>query len=291
MKPAPFDYIAATSVDMAAAALADGGDDAKIIAGGQSLVPLLNFRLLRPSILIDINRIESLAFISETATDIRVGALTRQYQLETSPVIARHLPVLSCAMTHVAHLAIRNRGTIGGSLAHGDPAAELPMMALLLDAELHIGSVAAARITAARDFFLDALTVDLNAGEIVTEIALPKLPPQTGWGFAEVSRRRGDFALAAAAATLAVAAGAIVEARIALSGIGRTAVRAATAESLLVGHALEPPLVSQAIEAVRAAIGPDTDLHASADYRRHLAGVLTGRALAAAWRRANESAA
>jgi CO/xanthine dehydrogenase FAD-binding subunit len=291
MKPAPFDYIAATSVDMAAAALADGGDDAKIIAGGQSLVPLLNFRLLRPSILIDINRIESLAFISETATDIRVGALTRHYQLETSPVIARHLPVLSCAMTHVAHLAIRNRGTIGGSLAHGDPAAELPMMALLLDAELHIGSVAAARITAARDFFLDALTVDLNAGEIVTEIALPKLPPQTGWGFAEVSRRRGDFALAAAAATLAVAAGAIVEARIALSGIGRTAVRAATAESLLVGHALERPLVSQAIEAVRAAIGPDTDLHASADYRRHLAGVLTGRALAAAWRRANESAA
>ncbi|HWS08690.1 MAG TPA: FAD binding domain-containing protein, partial [Xanthobacteraceae bacterium] len=286
MKPAPFDYIAATSVDMAAAALADGGDDAKIIAGGQSLVPLLNFRLLRPSILIDINRIESLAFISETATDIRVGALTRHYQLETSPVIARHLPVLSCAMTHVAHLAIRNRGTIGGSLAHGDPAAELPMMALLLDAELHIGSVSAARITAARDFFLDALTVDLNAGEIVTEIALPKLPPQTGWGFAEVSRRRGDFALAAAAATLAVAAGAIVEARIALSGIGRTAVRAATAESLLVGHALEPPLVSQAIEAVRAAIEPDTDLHASADYRRHLAGVLTGRALAAAWRRA-----
>ena len=211
MKPAPFDYIAATSVDMAAAALADGGDDAKIIAGGQSLVPILNFRLLRPSILIDINRIESLAFIRETATDIRVGALTRHYQLETSPVIARHLPVLSCAMTHVAHLAIRNRGTIGGSLAHGDPAAELPMMALLLDAELHIASVAGARITAARDFFLDALTVDLNAGEIVTEIVLPKLPPQTGWGFAEVSRRRGDFALAAVAATLTVAAGAIAK--------------------------------------------------------------------------------
>src|SRR6478752_116834 len=291
MKPAPFDYIAATSVDMAAASLAEAGDDAKIIAGGQSLVPLLNFRLLRPSILVDINPIGTLAFITETATDIRIGALTRHHQLETSPVIARHLPVLSCAMTHVAHLAIRNRGTIGGSLAHGDPAAELPMMALLLDAELHIASVAGARTTAARDFFLDALTVDLAAGEIVTEIVLPKLPPRTGWGFAEVSRRRGDFALAAAAATLAVAAGAIVEARIALTGVGRTAVRAATAESLLVGHALEPPLVSHAIEAVRAAIQPDTDLHASADYRRHLAGVLTGRALAAAWRRANESAA
>jgi CO/xanthine dehydrogenase FAD-binding subunit len=291
MKPAPFDYIAATSVDMAAAALAEGDGDAKIIAGGQSLVPLLNFRLLRPSILIDINRIDSLAFIRETATDIRVGALTRHHQLETAPVIARHLPVLSCAMTHVAHLAIRNRGTIGGSLAHGDPAAELPMMALLLDAELHIASVAGARTTAARDFFLDALTVDLAAGEIVTEIVLPKLPPRTGWGFAEVSRRRGDFALAAAAATLTVAAGAIIEARIALTGVGRTAVRAAAAESLLVGHALEPPLASQAIEAVRAAIEPDTDLHASADYRRHLAGVLTSRALAAAWGRANESAA
>jgi CO/xanthine dehydrogenase FAD-binding subunit len=291
MKPAPFDYIAATSVDMAAASLADGGHDAKIIAGGQSLVPLLNFRLLRPSILIDINRIDSLAFIRETATDICIGALTRHHQLETSPVIARHLPVLSCAMTHVAHLAIRNRGTIGGSLAHGDPAAELPMMVLLLDAELHIASVAGARTTAAREFFLDALTVDLAAAEIVTEIVLPKLAPRTGWGFAEVSRRRGDFALAAAAATLTVAAGAIVEARVALTGVGRIAVRATTAESLLVGHALTPDLSSEVVAALRAAIEPDTDLHASADYRRHLAGVLTGRALAAAWRRANESTA
>src|SRR5580704_5696153 len=170
MKPAPFDYIAATSVDMAAAALADGGDDAKIIAGGQSLVPLLNFRLLRPSILIDINRIESLAFISETATDIRVGALTRHFQLETSPVIARYFPVMSCAMTHVAHLAIRNRGTIGGSLSHADPAAELPMLALLLDATLHVVSASGERTVAACDFFLDALTVDLGGGDIVTEI-------------------------------------------------------------------------------------------------------------------------
>jgi CO/xanthine dehydrogenase FAD-binding subunit len=291
MKPAPFDYIAATSVEMAAASLAEAGDDAKIIAGGQSLVPLLNFRLLRPSVLVDINPIESLSFITETATDIRIGALTRHYQLETSPVIARHLPVLSCAMTHVAHLAIRNRGTIGGSLAHGDPAAELPMMALLLDAELRIGSVSGARTTAARDFFLDALTVDLGAGEIVTEVVLPKLPPRTGWGFAEVARRHGDFALAAVAATLTVAADAIVEARIATTGVGRTALRVAEAESLLVGQALTPHLSGQAVEAVRAAVEPESDLHASADYRRHLAGVLTSRAVAAAWRRAKESAA
>jgi carbon-monoxide dehydrogenase medium subunit len=276
---------------MAVAALAAAGADAKIIAGGQSLVPMLNFRLLRPSILVDINRIPGLAFIAETENDIRVGALTRHHQLETSPVIARHLPVLSCAMTHVAHLAIRNRGTIGGSLSHGDPAAELPMLALLLDAELHIASASAKRTVAARDFFLDALTVDLAGGDIVTEIALPKLPPQTGWGFAEVARRRGDFALAAVAVILTVVAGAIAQARIALTGVGPTALRAVAAEALLVGHALEPDQTSRAIDGVRAAIEPETDLHASADYRRHLAGVLTGRALAAAWRRATASAA
>jgi len=291
MKPASFDYIAADSLDMAVAALAAAGADAKIIAGGQSLVPMLNFRLLRPSILVDINRIPGLAFIAETENDIRVGALTRHHQLETSPVIARHLPVVSCAMSHVAHLAIRNRGTIGGSLSHGDPAAELPMLALLLDAEFHIASASAKRTVAARDFFLDALTVDLAGGDIVTEIALPKLPPQTGWGFAEVARRHGDFALAAVAVTLTVVAGAIAQARIALTGVGPTALRAAAAEALLVGHALEPDLTSRAIDGVRAAIEPETDLHASADYRRHLAGVLTGRALAAAWRRATASAA
>lgn len=291
MKPASFDYIAADSVEGAVAALAAAGADAKIIAGGQSLVPMLNFRLLRPSALIDINRIAGLSFITETENDIRVGALTRHHQLEISPIIVRHLPILSCAMTHVAHLAIRNRGTIGGSLSHGDPAAELPMLALLLNAELHIASAAGRRTVAARDFFLDALTVDLAAGDIVTEIALPKLPPKTGWGFEEVARRHGDFALAAAAVTLTVSGGTIAEARIALTGVGPTALRATEAEALLLGHALEKDLTGRTVEAVRAAIDPDTDLHASADYRRHLTGVLAGRALAAAWRRAAASAA
>lgn len=291
MKPASFDYIVVESIDMAVASLAETGPDAKIIAGGQSLVPMLNFRLLRPSLLVDINRIPGLASIEETETGIRVGALTRHHQLEMSPIIGRHLPVLSCAMTHVAHLAIRNRGTIGGSLSHADPAAELPMMALLLDAALHIASASGKRTVAARDFFLDALTVDLAAGDMVTEIALPKLPPRTGWGFEEVARRHGDFALAAVAKTLTVSDGAIAQTRIALTGVGPTALRAPAAEALLVGHALEPKLTSRAVEAVRAAIAPDTDLHASADYRRHLAGALTRRALVAAWRRANESAA
>ena len=290
MKPAAFDYVIADSIDMAVASLADGGGDAKIIAGGQSLVPMLNFRLLRPSVLIDINRIGDLAFIEEAGKKIRIGALTRHYQLETSPVIARHLPVLASAMTHVAHLAIRNRGTIGGSLSHADPAAELPMMALLLDAELHIASASGKRTIAARDFFVGALTVDLARDDIVTEIVLPKLPPKTGWGFEEVARRSGDFALAAAAATLTLSAGVISQARIALTGVGATPVRAAEAEALLVGQALEPGLIDRIIDAVRAAIEPDTDLHASSDYRRHLAGVLAGRAVSAAWRRANESA-
>jgi len=291
MKPPAFDYVVTDSVEMAAAALAEAGSDAKIIAGGQSLVPMLNFRLLRPSVLVDINRIAGLAGIADTGNAIRIGALTRHYQLETSPVIARHLPVLSCAMTHVAHLAIRNRGTIGGSLSHADPAAELPMMALLLDAELDIASTSGKRTVAALDFLLGALTVDLAAGDIVTEIALPKLPPNTGWGFEEVARRSGDFALAAVAVILTLSDGAIAQARIALTGVGPIASRAAEAEALLVGHALEPRLTGRAIGAVRAAIEPATDLHASSDYRRHLAGVLTGRSLAAAWRRANESIA
>jgi CO/xanthine dehydrogenase FAD-binding subunit len=194
-------------------------------------------------------------------------------------------------MTHVAHLAIRNRGTIGGSLSHADPAAELPMMALLLDAKLHIAAAVGTRIAAARDFFLDTMTVDLDGTELLTEIVLPKLPPQTGWGFEEVARRHGDFALAAVAVTLTVSGGKIAQARIALTGVGPTALRATEAESLLLGQALDESLNRLAIDAVRDAIAPETDLHASSDYRRHLAGVLTGRALAAAWRRATASAA
>ncbi len=291
MKPAAFDYVIADSVEMAAASLADAGGDGKLIAGGQSLVPMLNFRLLRPSILIDINRIGGLAFIEESEKAIRVGALTRHYQLETSPVIGRHLPVLACAMTHVAHLAIRNRGTVGGSLSHADPAAELPMLALLLDAELTVASTSGRRSVAARDFFLDALTVDLADGDIVTDIVLPKLPPKSGWGFEEVARRSGDFALAAVAVTLTLADGVVGEARIAMTGVGPTPKRASEAEALLSGRRVEGGLIDQVTQAVRADVSPETDLHASADYRRHLVGVLAGRAVTAAWRRANEAAA
>jgi carbon-monoxide dehydrogenase medium subunit len=291
MKPPVFDYIAPTSIEAAVAALAEAGGEAKVLAGGQSLMPMLNFRLLRPAILVDINRIAGLSFITETADSIRIGALTRHFALETSPLIAKHFPVLSAAMTHVAHLAIRNRGTIGGSLSHADPAAELPMMALLLDAELHVAAVSGTRAVAARDFFLDTMTVDLDGAELLTEIVLPKLPQQTGWGFEEVARRHGDFALAAVAATLTLSEGRIAQARIALTGVGPTALRATEAEKLLIGKSLDGDVTAEAIATMRDAIAPETDLHASSDYRRHLAGVLSGRALAAAWRRAQDSRA
>jgi CO/xanthine dehydrogenase FAD-binding subunit len=288
MKPAAFDYVVAESVDAAVAALAAAQGEAKILAGGQSLVPMLNFRLLRPSVLVDINRIPDLAFIDERADAIVVGALTRHHRLETSPVVARHLPVLAEAMRHVAHLAIRNRGTIGGSLSHADPAAELPMLALLLDAALHVASPAGPRTIAARDFFLGPLTVDLTSDAMLTRIVLPKLPPATGWGFAEVARRSGDFALAAVAATLTLRDGVIGEARIAMTGVDETAKRASDAESLLTGRPLTPDLIDAALAAARAGVNSPTDLHASADYRRHLVGVLVGRALTDAWRRARE---
>src|SRR5215813_9793723 len=195
MKPATFEYVVVDSVMKGVTVLSEARGEAKILAGGQSLVPMLNFRLIRPAILVDINRIRGLAFIEETGNTIRVGALTRHYELEISPVLAKHLPVVASAMTHVAHLAIRNRGTIGGSLSHADPAAELPMMAVLLDATLRIVSSTGSRTVAARDFFLDTMTVALDGTELLTEVVLPKLLAQTGWGFEEVVRRHGDFAL------------------------------------------------------------------------------------------------
>jgi carbon-monoxide dehydrogenase medium subunit len=290
MKPAAFEYLVAESIEAAVAALAQAGGDAKIIAGGQSLVPMLNFRLLRPAILVDINRTPDLAYVREDDEAVRIGALTRHHQLETSPVVARHFPVLREAMTHVAHLAIRNRGTIGGSLSHADPAAELPMMALLLDATLRVVSATGARTVAARDFFQDALSVDLAADEILTEIVLPKLRPRTGWGFAEVSRRSGDFALAAVAATLGLEDGAIRAARVAITGVAPTPRRVHEAEALLAGRRVDCATIKQAVGIVRAAADPQTDLHASADYRRHLVGVLAGRALSDAWMRAEATA-
>ena len=286
MKPAAFDYVCVDSVAEAVSALAQAGDDAKIIAGGQSLVPMLNFRLLQPSVLVDINRIDALSFLEERGNSIQVGALTRHRHLQTDPLIARRLPVLHAAMGHVAHLAIRNRGSIGGSLSHADPAAELPMLAMLLDAELTVAGPSSTRTVRADEFFQGALTTDLAEDELVTEIELPLPPVQAGWDFQEVARRAGDFALVALAVTLTVSGGVVAEARIALMGIGETPMRATDAEALLRGQAIDAAATGAAAEAVRGAISPASDLHASADYRRHLAGVLARRALSNAWARA-----
>jgi CO/xanthine dehydrogenase FAD-binding subunit len=290
MKPAAFDYVRPDGLDEAVAALAEHGADAKLLAGGQSLMPLLNFRMLRPSCLIDINRLRALDHVSDDAGALRVGALTRHHTLETSALVAARFPVLTEAMRHVAHLAIRNRGTLGGSLCHADPAAELPMMALLLDAEIWARSASGTRRIAAQDFFTGPLTTALAETEIVTEIRLPDLPPRTGWGFEEFAQRAGDFAFAAAGATLTVRDGRIAAARLALMGVDATPVRLRAIEAELQGESLSPALAADAAARARAAVQPNTDLRASADYRRHLVAALTERVLTRAWQSAQETA-
>ena len=286
MKPAAFDYMAAETLEEAVLALARAGGDGKILAGGQSLVPMLNFRLVRPSILIDINRIRDLGDVDATGDVVRIGALTRHHSLETSPVIKAHLPVMTAAMQHVAHLAVRNRGTIGGSLSHADPAAELPMLAVLLDAKIAIRSLGGRRVADARGFFTGSLTTDLKHDEIVTDVEFPRLSPNVGWAFEETARRAGDFALTAVAVTMSTRDGKADRVRIGMMGVGETPLRAPEAEDLLAGKAIDAPALEAAVSAIVAAVEPHTDLHASADYRRFLVGALARRAISVAWQRA-----
>ncbi|HEV2188121.1 MAG TPA: xanthine dehydrogenase family protein subunit M [Stellaceae bacterium] len=281
MKPAAFDYLRPKSVDEAIALLAQYGGDAKVLAGGQSLVPLLNFRVVRPSVLIDINRVTALDFVEEHDGRLRIGAMTRHHTLETSPLVRNRLPLLAAAMKHVGHLAVRNRGTIGGSLSHADPAAELPLVSLLFDATIHTN----ARSHAARDFFLGPLTTALADDELVTAIVLPAQPPNAGWDFEEFSLRAGDFAFAAVAATITAADGKIADARVAAMGVGETPLRLPGVEAALTGEPLTCKLVAEVAQLARDAIDPRSDLRASADYRRHLVAALTERALEAAWAR------
>jgi len=286
MKPPAFEYVAAHSVEEAVSVLAEHEGDAKVIAGGQSLVPMLNFRLLAPAVLVDVNRIPGLAGVEEHEGGLRIGALTRHHTLETSELVKARFPVLHAAMQFVAHIAIRNRGTIGGSLSHADPAAELPTMAVLLDAEIEAQGPNGARTIAARDFFESALATTLEEDEIVTEIRLPALPDRTGWAFEECARRSGDFGIAGVGVTLSLVDGKVGDARIALLGVGQTPIRASAAEELLQGKDCDDDLIAAAAESAREAAEPEGDLHGSADYRRHLVGVLARRAVAAAWDRA-----
>ncbi len=287
MKPPAFEYLAAASVEEAIAALAAHDGDAKVIAGGQSLVPMLNFRLLEPALLVDINKVPGLNFIEPDGDGLRIGALTRHHALETSDLVRARFPVLSHAMSHVAHLAIRNRGTIGGSLSHADPAAELPMMAVLLNATIVIAGSSEGRELTAADFFEGALTTGLADDELVTEIRFPALPAGTGWGFEEFAQRSGDFAMAAAAATISLSGSKAGEVRLALMGVGEIPLRVEAAEAALSGTSLECSDIDTAVAAVDDVIDPMSDVHASADYRRHLAKALTRRVLVQAWQRAN----
>ncbi len=296
MKPAPFEYVAPRSLEEALDVLA-AGDDVKILAGGQSLIPLLNMRLASPKRLVDLGRIPELAYVTDRDGGYAIGAMTRQRAAERDERITRDLPLLAEALRSVGHPQIRNRGTIGGSIAHGDPAAELPAVAVCLDAQVTVRSARGSRTVPARDLYLGYLATTLEPDEILTEIWLPRATARTGYVWLEFARRHGDYAIAGVgvAITLAEDGQRVGQARIALTGVGGAPIRATVAESVLAGAQpdadghLDPSRLREAAEAVRAAIEPDADVHATAAYRRHLAGVLTERALATACQRAQES--
>jgi len=284
MKPAAFDYACPDSVDEAVALLA-ANVDAKVIAGGQSLIPMLNFRVVRPTMLVDIGRLLELDFITETSSGLRVGALTRHHVTETSPLVSRMFPVISAAMKHVAHVAVRNRGTFGGSLCHADPAAELPMLALLLDAAMTARSCAGERVINAKDFFVGSLASALEEDEILLHIDIPRLAPGTGWAFEEFAKRAGDFALASVGVLLERDGEYVRNPRVTMMGVGETPLRILAAEEVLRDGLWDEVLIRAAVQEGCDALQPNADLHASPDYRRHLAAMLLETALRDAWRR------
>ena len=286
MKPAPFQYFAPTTLDEALALLAQHGDAAKVLAGGQSLVPMMNFRLVTPSILIDLNRVAELDYLRAHDSGLAIGAMTRQRKLERDPLVARRAPLVTETLPFVAHPQIRNRGTAGGSLAHADPAAELPAVAMALDAKLKLKSQETERWVRAADFFTGLFTTRLEPTELLTEIDMPTMPPRTGYSFQETSRRHGDYALAGIACVVVLdEKGACRDARLVFLGLGAQPIDARAAAKQLIGGAPTPDAIRAVAEAIDAEIDPSSDIHASAEFRRHLAKVLTRRALEAAVKR------
>ena len=288
MKPAPFRYVAARTLEQALQVKAEYGDEAHFLAGGQSLVPTMNFRLTQPSVLIDINPLTKLAGVRTSAPDsVRVGALTRYGKLERDPATARDLPLIHEALPHIAHPQIRNRGTIGGNLAHADPASEMPAIVLALAGKLRAQSVRGERWIAAADFFVGALTTALEPDEMLMEVELPVAQPRSGACFLEVSRRRGDFAIIGVACTVGLdEEGRCSTARIGLCNAGETPIFAAAASESLVGRQIGKPEIDEAADLVQRAVDPGGSIHASKEFQRHIAGVLTARALNAANERA-----
>jgi aerobic carbon-monoxide dehydrogenase medium subunit len=290
MKPAAFELEMAQTVDEAIALLSDGGRDVKVLAGGQSLVPLLNFRLARPEVLVDLNSIPELQYIREHAGGLAIGAMTRLRALEESADVARLAPLITEALPSVGHAPIRNRGTFGGSLAHADPAAELCTVALALDATLVARSRQGERIIPIDQFFVGPFTTTLRGDELLTEIRLPAFPSGAGWAFQEVARRRGDFAMVAVAAVVLVEPrGNVSSARLAYTSMGPTPLRARRAEAQLIGQPADADTFACAAEAAVSELDPGDDFHASREYRTQVAQALTRRVLAAALERTQDS--
>lgn len=271
MKPPAFDYAAPTDLGSALRLLANPDVEAKVLAGGQSLVPMLNLRLARPELVVDIARIPELAHLQQVDGALHIGALTTHSRLEASPLVRRDWPLLSEAARHIGHVQIRNAGTVGGSLAHADPAAELPAAMLALDARMVIESAAGRRSIDGRDFFRGQLETALGPDDILTEIVVPAPPARSGFAFAEFARRSGDFAIAGAAVRVTLTRrGRCESAAVALLGAGPAPLRAERAERALIGLRLTGPDVLRAAEAAVAGIRPTGDLHGSGRYRADL---------------------
>jgi CO/xanthine dehydrogenase FAD-binding subunit len=288
MKPAPFAYHRPGSVEEALALLSEHGDDARPLAGGQSLIPAMNFRLATPAVLIDLNDVSELTHIGMDAEGgLRVGAMTRQRALERSPLIARAAPLIAETMPYVAHAAIRSRGTIGGSLAHADPAAELPAVMLAHEARFRLLRQRGDRWVPASEFFTGLFSTALEPGELLVEVAVPPMPSSSGWAFLEISRRHGDFALAGVAVLAALdGRGQCAGLRVALLSVGDRPILSAGAAKALIGQRPSAESIRAAAAAAAGDIDPTSDIHASSGYRRQLAAVLTRRALETAFRRA-----
>jgi aerobic carbon-monoxide dehydrogenase medium subunit len=287
LKPAPFDYFAPESVEEVASLLSEHGDEAKILAGGQSLIPLLALRLASPTVIVDINRVNSLDYLRDGDGVLHVGALARHRAVERLEGLAERCPMLADAVGVVGHVAIRNRGTVVGSIAHADPAAEWPALALALDAEVDVVGSGGNRTIPADSLFTTYFTTTLEPEELVTEVRFSIPPGAVGSSFVELARRHGDFAVAGVGALIDLSeAGTIQDARVVLIGVADTPLRIREAEQVLDDHEPVAASFQEAAEAVQRLIEPAGDIHGSADYRRAIAGVLTRRALAKATARA-----
>lgn len=290
MKPAPFEYHAPDSLDEALFILHNSAGDAKVLAGGQSLVPAMNFRVVQPSVLIDLNRLPKLGFIEEANEHLRIGAMTRERQLEFDGSIVKRVPLLHEAAPHIAHPQIRNRGTIGGSIVNADPAAELPVLMLASQARLKARNASAERWIHARDFFVGMFTTALEPDEILVEIEVPFMPPSTGWSFLEVAPRAGDYAMMGVAVLVTLDESAKCQAaKLVYLNAGDGPVDAQEATQLLQGETVSDEIIDSAAEVASGTeINPFGNIHASVEYQRHLAKVLTKKALKIALQRATE---